>query len=280
MWQLYRWAEAFHNRHWQSTFYHFNCSCFRISGFSQFSYDSCLIIRIECVCNLSSIYDGYSRNKIHLHTTAGHKINILTFVTFALYIVYKVTNFNIIFIKTMKKKHIKIDILNMGIQKEDREKMVSELKNIDQPTISIKTFDLFSLTDLVKVRIRILEKKSDIIILYWDINERPVKWLLNLSFPVFGLLGMQYHLVSSSKVPILIISKDKMSSFLHADLVAYAKSKGRNAYLAEDVKEIKTRIKVISDPPFLGNKKICIFGTPFKSSTIRGKNLTTEFNPY
>ena len=159
---------------------------------------------------------------------------------------------------------MKIEILNMGIQSHHISELETQLKSINGLSVSVQSFDLFKPADFIRSKIRLITSQADIVIFYWDILARPSKLLLNLSFPVFGLTGMQYDVVSHVKVPLIIISNQPSSYFLHADLVAYARSNGVDAYLAEDVNDLKNRIQLINSPPIWNNQKVCIFGYPFR----------------
>lgn len=170
----------------------------------------------------------------------------------------------------------KIDIFTMGIPSEALRRLKNDLSEMPGLFIECRAYDLFRTSDLISARLRIAACRADIVMFYWDIMARPAKFKMDLIFPLFGHMGLQYALFSRLKVPLIVLPHNTASYFLHADIVAYARAGQRDAFLAESLEEAKERIRSICLPPVLAEKKVCVFGKPFKSSTIRGFKLTEQ----
>ncbi|MBU0994847.1 MAG: hypothetical protein KJ737_20335 [Proteobacteria bacterium] len=172
---------------------------------------------------------------------------------------------------------LNVSILNMGMDKNFEIKLIKELESIPEVSVFCSVYDLFKNKDAVKAIYNLVSARSDIIVFCWDIQARPSRLKMDIVFLLYGLLGMQYDLLSLAKVPVIILSANASSYFLHGDIVAFIRAKGKNAYLAESLEDVKRRINHILKPPVWGGKKVLVFGKPFKSSTIRSPKLTKDY---
>jgi hypothetical protein len=170
----------------------------------------------------------------------------------------------------------KVDIMAMGVSAESLRRLVYELNHIDNVSLDCTTYDLFKPVDMIRARMSIATGRADMVVFYWDISGRPVKLILDIVFPLYGHLGLQYEMLSRVRAPLIVLPHQATGYFLHADLVAFCRLKQKNACLAESIADLKERIRLICHPPVWGGKKVCIFGRPFKSSTIRPFHLTEK----
>ena len=164
----------------------------------------------------------------------------------------------------------------MGMEKKHEKELIAELEEMADLRVRCRSFDLFQNKGALGGVFDLLAARSDITIFYWDIDRRPSRLKMELVFFLFGLMGLQYRLLSFARRPIIILPSNPCASFLHADLAAYLRILGKNVYLAHSLADIQERIRHITSPPVLGGKKVLIFGEPFKSTTIRTPALTKE----
>lgn len=170
----------------------------------------------------------------------------------------------------------KVDVLAMGITAEDMNRLATELSGMDDVPLECTTYDLFKTADLIRARLSIETAGADMVVFYWDINARPSRLKMNAIFPLYGHLGLQYDMLSRVRAPLIVLSHPSTGYFLHADIVAFCRLRQKNAWLAESIDDLKEHVRLLCHPPAWGGKKICIFGRPFKSSTVRPFRLTEK----
>lgn len=170
-----------------------------------------------------------------------------------------------------------ISILTMGIDKQRTRELIRALDTIPGTDVRCRTREIFKNHQALTAIFDLVFNRSNGVIFYWDIAARPGRLKMALVFFLFGMLGMQYILLSRTKTPVIVLSPAPSPYFLHADIVAYIRTLGNNAYLAESLEDVKNRIQHLAKPPVWGGKKVLIFGKPFKSATIRSPRLTRDY---
>lgn len=170
----------------------------------------------------------------------------------------------------------KVAIVSLGITQQDKDDVIGKLTSVTNLPMHCTVFDLLSMKDAIGIQMAENKVGADLILFYFHLDPAGARQsaLFNMAFPVFGFLGYQDLLFSRSRVPVIVLPKNPDLVMIHADLVASLRVRGANAYLATTLDEVVRRIRAIEHVPILANKKVLVFGRPFKSTALAFPKLT------